>query len=227
MIKRRICETVAVKCVSLPSTWRGQLRHARRPAPSHTPFLKFVVRGRSATTEHRKAAGLVRSKRWAVKLGDLTALDPSDGGGRFPPEGGSGRRPTPRKDRWRGLLIHANGIFHLARPESPLSLCERHRDEAHRSTALYAHQDAILAVGTRGIDRIAHIADGGHSLAADVENHVTFLEALRCRALRIDLGHDQAVLARPRDAVCGSKSEADLRHVAATASASFISVVGI
>ena len=46
----------------------------------------------------RKTSGRcsVKRKKWAVKLGDLTALFPSDGGGRIPPEGSRRERGLAR-----------------------------------------------------------------------------------------------------------------------------------
>src|SRR4051794_20956981 len=57
------------------------------------------------------------------------------------------------------------------------ALGDRHRDEARRAAALDPHQNAVLVVGARGVDRLAHIAGAGHALAGDLENHVAFLEA--------------------------------------------------
>src|SRR5438270_10488475 len=105
-------------------------------------------------------------------------------------------------------------------PGAALPLGEGHRDEARLAAALHAHQDAVLVVGLRRVDGLADIAGGAHALAADFENHVTFLEAAFGRGtLRIDLGDHDAVLAGTGDGVRGRHRHAELRHVGALARA--------
>src|SRR5207237_8780497 len=97
-----------------------------------------------------------------------------------------------------------------------LALCQGHCDEARRSAALHPHQDTVLVVGARGIERFAHVTCVGDSLAADLENDVAFLEAtLGRRALRVDLGNDDAFLAGTGDAVGRRDDQAQLRYVGA------------
>src|SRR5260370_7224793 len=94
-----------------------------------------------------------------------------------------------------------------------LAFRQGQRDEARRPAALDAHQNAVLVVGARGIDRFAHVAGTGHVLAGDFENHVAFLEATLCRrTFRIDPGDDNALLAAPVNPVPGPPPPADLRR---------------
>src|SRR5258708_28453980 len=96
------------------------------------------------------------------------------------------------------------------------ALCERHRDEARGSAALDAHQNAVLVVGARGVDRFAHVAGIGDALSSDFQNYVAFLEATLCRrTLRIDLGDDNAILAGAGNAVGGRQRQTELRYVGA------------
>src|SRR3981081_3676205 len=87
---------------------------------------------------------------------------------------------------------------------APLAFRQRHRDEARGATALNAHQNAVLVVGARGVDRFAHGPGIGDALSSNFQNHVAFLEATLCRrALRIDLSDDDAILAGAGNAVGG------------------------
>src|SRR4051812_39594357 len=88
------------------------------------------------------------------------------------------------------------------------ALCKRHRDEARGAAALDPHQNAVLVAVARGVDRLAHVARAADALAADLEDDVAFLEAaLGRRALRIDLGDDDAVLAGAGHRVGGRNGE--------------------
>src|SRR6266478_5030217 len=110
-----------------------------------------------------------------------------------------------------------------------LALRQGYRDEARRPAALDAHQNAVLVVGARGIDRLAHVAGTGNVLAGDFENHVAFLEATLCRrTLRIDLRNDDAVLAGAGNAVGRCHRQAELRHVgSARGCAALIALAGV
>src|SRR5215469_14244187 len=121
MIKRRIWETVADKCLK-PSI--NMARPARACKATSAIWLSGKVGG--------EAGGLHRPR-------------PSDGGGRFPPEGGgSGRNPLPGKYRRRGRTSRRHPPS-LKFP-GPLSLRHGHCDEARRAAALHAHQNAVLVV---------------------------------------------------------------------------------
>src|ERR1700681_1037715 len=79
---------------------------------------------------------------------------------------------------------------------------KRHGDEARRSAALDAHQNAVLVVGARSVDRLAHVSGIGHVLSRDFQNDVAFLEAAFGRStLRIDLRDNDAFLAGAGNAV--------------------------
>src|ERR1700722_1440355 len=100
-----------------------------------------------------------------------------------------------------------------------LTFRQRHRDEARRSTALDAHQNAVLVVAARGSDRLAHVTGIGNALSRNLENHVTFLEpTLGRRTLRIDLGHNHAFLAGTGHAVGWRERQAKPRHVGSAGS---------
>src|SRR4051812_50226686 len=87
-------------------------------------------------------------------------------------------------------------ISEVLRPGPSLPLGDGHGDEARLAAALHSHQDAVLVVSPRRVDGVANFAGGAHALAADFENHVTFLEAaFGCGALRIDFGDHDAFLA--------------------------------
>src|SRR5216117_3697272 len=129
-----------------------------------------------------------------MRLGDLTALRPfrrrvAYSEGRLPE--GASFGPAPRKETSAGAT-NAGVTLHLV--SSPrLALRQRHRHEARRTAALHAHENAVLVVGTGGVDRLAHLAGGADALAGDFENDVAFLEAaLSRRALRVDLGNYDA-----------------------------------
>src|SRR6478735_2307634 len=111
---------------------------------------------------------------------------------------------------------------------SYLTLGQRHCHEPRRTAALHAHENAVLVVVAGGIDRLAHIAGIGDVLPGYFENDVAFLEAaFGRRALRVDLGDDDAVFAGAGDAIGGSNRHAELRHVGSLASAALVAVVGI
>src|ERR1700732_2851930 len=77
------------------------------------------------------------------------------------------------------------------RRTSHLRIAERQRHEARGVALLHAHQHLMLALRL-GIDqRLAHIADMGDRLAADVEDDGAGLKALLGGgAVRIDRGDD-------------------------------------
>src|SRR5258705_1296562 len=107
-----------------------------------------------------------------------------------------------------------------------LPLDQGPRAEAVQTAALDAHQNAVLVVGTRGVDRLADVSGRGDALSGDFENHVAFLEAtLGRRTLRIDLGDHDTVLAGAGNAVGGRQRQAELRHVGTAGRAAFIAVV--
>src|SRR5215471_8420072 len=98
MIKRRIWETVADKGLK-PSI------NMARPALSCKATSAIGLRGKVGG----EAGGLHRPR-------------PSDGGGRFPPEGGgAGRNPLPGKYRRRGRTSrrHPPSLKCLFRPATP------------------------------------------------------------------------------------------------------------
>src|SRR5262249_51891424 len=149
---------------------------------------------------------------------------PSDGGGRFPPEGWTRERACSRSpERAVGGATNAGDTLHLV---NPLALGERHRDEARLPTTLYTHKDAVLVFVVRRVDRLAHVAGIGNALACDLENDVAFLEAPlgRC-TLRVDLGDDDAFLAGTGNTGCGRNRQAELRHVDAAGGAATLVIV--
>src|SRR5262249_38056610 len=111
-------------------------------------------------------------------------------------------------------------------PDHASALCEWHGDEARLSAALHAQQHDVLCVVLCGRDRITHVTGTCDRLAGDLENDVAFLEAaLGGRALRIDLGHDDAFLAGAGDAVGGSNRQTELRYVGAARLLALVVVV--
>src|SRR6476646_10088056 len=178
-----------------------------------------------------KAAGQLRDevKKRAVKLGDLTALRTFRRRGacseRRYPEGAS-FGPAPRKEPSAGATNAGETLHLISSPR--LALCQRHRDEARRTAALHAHENAVLVVGAGGVDRLTHLAGAGHVLAGNLKNDVAFLEAaFRRRALRVDLGDHDAFLAGAGHAVGGGNRQAKLRHAGALAQATLVFLVGV
>src|SRR6202142_4420252 len=103
---------------------------------------------------------------------------------------------------------------------------KRHGDETRRSAALDAHQNAVLVVGARSIDRFTDVSRIGHVLSGDFQNDVAFLEAAFSRgALRVDLGDDDAFLAGAGNAVGGRYRQTELRHVGSAGHAALVIVV--
>src|SRR5581483_8398831 len=103
--------------------------------------------------------------------------------------------PAPRREAPAGATMPTTPsiLSNVRRLASTLG--QRHRDKAQYPAGLDPHQDAVLVVGTRGVDRLAHIAGIGDILAGDLENHIAFLEAaLGRRTLRIELGDHDAFL---------------------------------
>src|SRR5881396_321948 len=164
-----------------------------------------------------------------MRLGDLTALRPFRRRGAYSegrlPEGAS-FGPAPRKETSAGAT-NAGVTLHLV--SSPrLALRQRHRHEARRTAALHAHENAVLVVGARRIDRIAHIAGAGDALAGDLKNDVAFLEAaFGCRALRVDLGDHDAFLAGAGHAIGGGNRQAEFRHAGSLGQATLVFLVGV
>src|SRR3954453_11981631 len=87
-------------------------------------------------------------------------------GGVVPTEGveGAGLRPPP------GRTADAGALASGPPSREALTLGERHRDEARLAAALHAHQHAVLVVGLRRIDRLAHVTGRRHGLARDLED---------------------------------------------------------
>src|ERR1700738_5303930 len=144
--------------------------------------------------------------KWAVKLGKLHR--PSS----LPTEGGMFHRKVTQ-GRAFGSLGKEPSAGRL-RPATPSSqnvrarsaLCQRYRDEARRTATAKPDENAVLVVGTRGVDRLANLTGTGHVLSRNFENHVAFLEAtLRGRALGVDLGHHHALLAGAGNGAGGRK----------------------
>ena len=54
-----------------------------------------------------------------------------------------------------------------------LRTAERHGHEPGRVAHLHAHQNSVLALGLGLFERVAHVANVGDRLAADVQNDVT------------------------------------------------------
>src|SRR5256885_1051526 len=95
---------------------------------------------------------------------------------------------------------------------SHLTLGQRHCHKPRPTAALHAHENAVLVVSARRIDRIAYVAGGGDTLAGHFQDHVAFLEAAFGRGtLWVDFGDHDAVLAGAGDAVGGSDRHAKLR----------------
>src|ERR1700723_448834 len=129
------------------------------------------------------------------------------------PEGAAGGRDRCRHTRqFSPIMIRLNRIIILSVSSSALR--KRHGDEARRSAALDAHQNAVLVVGARSVDRLAHVSGIGHVLSRYFQNDVSFLEAAFGRStLRIDLGDNDAFLAGAGNAVGGCYRQAELRHI--------------
>src|SRR5664279_5206110 len=109
---------------------------------------------------------------------------------------------------------------------SSSALRKRHGDEARRSAALDAHQNAVLVVGARSVDRLAHLSGIGYVLSRDFENDVAFLEATLGRStLRVNLGDDDAFLAGTGNAVGGCYRQAELRHIGSAGGAALVLIV--
>src|SRR6202030_2441878 len=64
------------------------------------------------------------------------------------------------------------------RRTSHLGIAERQRDEARSVALLHAHQHLMLALRLGIAQRLAHVADIGDRLAADIEDHGAGLKAL-------------------------------------------------
>src|ERR1700690_771852 len=173
MIRRRIRVSVAVKWGSFLSPWRGRQPHARRHArPPGAPFFG--------------------QKKRAVKLGEPhRPFNLPTEGGVFHRKVTRGERafdPPPGKSRRRGRLKPATPSISLFTIRIGLTLPDhapgarysafrkRDRDKARRPTALDTHQNAVLVVTARGIDRFAHVTHIGDALSGDFQNNVTFLE---------------------------------------------------
>src|SRR5579864_9371962 len=81
-----------------------------------------------------------------------------------------------------------------------------YRDKSRGSTALDTHQDTVLVFVARCGNRFAHVTHIGDAFSADFQNDIAFLEAtFGCRALRIDLGYHDALLAGAGHAIGRSK----------------------
>src|SRR6202008_2893548 len=109
--------------------------------------------------------------------GTSPPLDPSDGGGRFPPEGNRRERalgPLPGRSRRRGRLMPATPSISWTRAcqRSGSAFGERDRDKARLAAGLHAHQHDILVVVLGGGDRVTHVVGVGHRLAGNFEDDI-------------------------------------------------------
>src|SRR4029077_12312953 len=119
--------------------------------------------------------------------------------------------PTGDKQRRRG-----RPYWSRTRRRTPrLGIAERQRDEAHAVALLHAQQHLMLALRL-GIDqRLAHVADIGDRLAADVEDDGAGLKTLLGgEAVRIDRGDDDALGAGAGHFAGRSHRQAEMRHAA-------------
>ena len=134
-------------------------------------------------------------------------------GRRMPEHGarGWGRATTarpPGSNRRRGRRMPAERPIRVRRVPS------RTATNSRPFARLHAQQHRVLAVLLRAsLIALAHIGRRGDLLAADLEDDVAGLEAvLGGRAVGIDIGDDDAVLAAAGDLIGRRKRQAELRH---------------
>jgi hypothetical protein len=110
---------------------------------------------------------------------------------------GAEAEASHKRDAHKGRqhAMHAAGLVRC----SLLAVCERNSDVVRAIAGANPHQDAVLVAGARRLDRIANVAGVGHALPRDFENNVALPEAaLRCGALRVNAGDNDAIFTGTR-----------------------------
>src|SRR6476661_5382828 len=123
---------------------------------------------------------------------------------------GSLRRRGRRLPAGRPELVYSAPAFKRARRSTA---SERNREEPGVLTRLHAQQDRPLAARARIREGLADFVGARHTLAGNIEDHVTGTEALRSsRTVRIDLRDHDTVAPRARHLHRRGEREAETRH---------------
>ena len=88
------------------------------------------------------------------------------------------------------------------------------RNEPRRFCGLYPQQDGVLARGTRVTESLTDFGSICDRLAADIEDHVTGLDAaFSGRTIGVDTDHRDTLITGSGEVLGGGKIEAETRRV--------------
>ena len=168
---------------------------ADKPAASGAAAKSTTSSARWKRCRSASTASATRTSNHSSIIPDVETLT----GRAFRPA--PGVRRSPGGDSKSGRAGTSSVVLRrVATVTSRSGVAERQRDEARSVAGLHPHQHVGAAVALGVGQHLAHLADTGDGLAADVEDDVTGLQAMLGRgAVGVDAGDHQALAAGAGD----------------------------